>query len=101
MSPIRGDSVVDHRPRFLRESVTEAVCSANENQNTRITHALTPPPITSTALVVPTSDLVLGSLNIMDSTALRASSEVPESRIARRSSFSTFAEWVAMQTKVS
>lgn len=55
----------------------------------------------SAALVVPTSDLVSESRKIMDSTNFRALSEVAESRIAWRSSFSMFAEWVAMQTKVS
>jgi hypothetical protein len=66
-----------------------------------MTHALTPPPIISTALVVPTRELIKGTLKIIDSTALRASSEIIEAKIAFFISESISAERTAVQRRVS
>ena len=67
----------------------------------RIAYALTPPPTISTALVVPTKELINGSRKIADSTTLRASSDVVESKIAFFRAWSISAEWTAEQRRVS
>ena len=65
------------------------------------THTLTPPPIMSTALVVPTREVIKGSLKIIDSTTLRALSDLIEAKIAFFISWSTSAECTAVQRRVS
>ena len=57
--------------------------------------------MTSTALVVPTRELIDRSWKITDSTAFRALSDLIEATMAFLRSGSTSAEWAAEQTRVS
>ena len=89
-------------PCFLRERITTVYGQQpNAGSPDHRTNTFTPPPMISTAVVVPISALILLSSRTSVSTRLRAPSDSMDSRIAFRRSFGTLEECAAVQTSVS
>ena len=66
-----------------------------------VTYVLIPPLIMSTALVVPTRDLINGSSKAMDSTAFKALSDLVDAKIAFLVFLSISVEWTAVHRRLS
>lgn len=94
--------MVYESPCFLWERVP-TVCGQQLNAGSKDhrTNTFTPPPMISTAVVVPISALIPLSWRIHVSSRLRALSDLMDSRITSRRSFGKPEECAAIQTSVS